>query len=269
MIDLDAYLHRIGYDGPRTPTLQTLRAIHVRHPDAMPFENLDPLLRRPVRLDAASLEQKLVRDGRGGYCYEHNLLLGHALTALGFPVTFLAARVLLNAPEGVIRPRSHAALLVDLDGRRYVADVGFGGQTLTAPLLLEPDVEQATPHGPFRLLCAGDEFVMQSKIKGEWTALYRFDLQPQQVPDYEVSSWYLCHHPDSRFRSALLAARTTPDRRYGLMNNVLTEHRPDGTSEPRTLTDAAELRRVLVETFGLTLPDAPELDATLARLTGV
>jgi N-hydroxyarylamine O-acetyltransferase len=206
-IDLNAYFQRIGYAGPRTPTLDTLRAIHARHPETIPFENLNPLFRWPVRLDAASLEQKLVRDGRGGYCFEHNLLLGHVLTALGFSVTFLAARVLWNAPEGAVRPRSHAALLVEIDGQRYVADVGFGGQTLTGPLRLELDVEQATPHEPFRLVRAGDEFVMLSKILGEWKTLYSFDLQPQHLPDYEVSSWYLCHHPDSHFLHGLMAAR--------------------------------------------------------------
>src|SRR5262249_15051302 len=86
-IDLNAYFDRIGYSGARTPTLDTLRAVVLRHTEAIPFENLDPLLRRPVRLDAASLQRKLVRDGRGGYCFEHNLLLRHALEGLGFAVT--------------------------------------------------------------------------------------------------------------------------------------------------------------------------------------
>src|SRR5262245_56084487 len=99
-IDLGAYLERIGYAGPRTATIETLRALHARHPDAIPFENLNPLLRWPVLLDAASLDKKLVRGGRGGYCFEHNLLFRHALTALGFRTTCLAARVLWNAPEG-------------------------------------------------------------------------------------------------------------------------------------------------------------------------
>src|SRR5262249_168864 len=120
VIDLDAYFRRIGYDGPRTPTLDVLRAIHARHPEAIPLENLNPFRRWPVRLDAASLEQKLVRDGRGGYCYEHNLLLGHVLSALAFRVTSLAARVLWNTPEGTIRPRSHSVLLVEIDNQRHV-----------------------------------------------------------------------------------------------------------------------------------------------------
>jgi N-hydroxyarylamine O-acetyltransferase len=266
-IDLDAYFQRIGYAGARTPTLDTLRALHVRHTEAIPFENLNPWLKRPVRLDAAALEQKLVRDGRGGYCFEQNLLLRHVLEALGFPVVGLAARVLWNAPEGAMPIRGHMLLRVDVEGKSHIADAGFGGQTLTGPLRLEPDTEQATPHEPFRLLRAGDEFVMQSKIRGTWKPLYRFDLQEQFLPDYEVTSWYLSNHPDSHFVNGLLAARPAPDRRYALRNNELAVHYLNGGSERRILTSAAELRETLEGPFRLTLPDAPELDAALARLT--
>lgn len=266
-IDLDAYFQRIGYTGERTPTLDTLRALHVRHPEAISFENLNPLLKWPVRLDAPSLEQKLVRDGRGGYCFEQNLLFGHVLRALGFPVTCLAARVLWNAPEGAITARSHMLLRVDLNERPYIADVGFGGQTLTGPLRLDPDTEQATPHEPFRLLRAGEEFVMQAKIGGTWKPLYRFDLQEQYLPDYEVSNWRLSNHPDSHFVKGLIAARPAPDRRYALRNNELTAHYMNGNTERRVLRSAAELRETLEGVFGLTLPEAPELDAALARLT--
>lgn len=267
IFDLDAYFRRIGYAGEHTPTPDTLRTLHVRHTEAIPFENLNPLLKWPVRLDTPSLEQKLVRDGRGGYCFEQNLLFGHVLKALGFSVTGLAARVLWNAPEGAITARGHMLLRVDLKEQPYIADVGFGGQTLTGPLRLEPDTEQTTPHEPFRLLQAGEDFVLQSKIGGTWKPLYRFDLQEQHLPDYEVTNWYLSNHPDSHFVNGLIAARPTPDRRYALRNNELTAHYLNGNTERRVLTSAAEMRETLEGVFGLTLPEAPELDAALARLT--
>ena len=165
-IDLDAYFRRIGYTGERRATLDTLRAIHVRHAETIAFENLNPLLKWPVLLDAASLEQKLVRAGRGGYCFEQNLLLSHVLNGLGFKVSGLAARVLWGAPEGAITPRGHMLLRVDIEGTSYMADVGFGVLTLTGPLLLEPDIEQATPHETFRLTRAGQDFIMQVKLGG-------------------------------------------------------------------------------------------------------
>ena len=268
VIDLDGYFRRIGYTGDRRAALDTLRAIHVRHPEAIALENLNPLLKWPVRLHAQSLQQKLVRAGRGGYCFEQNLLLNHVLTGLGFKVSGLAARVLWNAPEGTIPARGHMLLLIDLDGKRYVADVGFGVLTLTAPLLLEPDIEQATPHEPFRLIRAGQDFVMQAKLGETWKPLYRFDLQEQLLPDYEVTNWYLSNHPNSHFVNGLIAARAVSDARYALRNNELAVHHLNGNTERRVLVTAGELRAALEGTFRLTLPEALELDAVLGRLIG-
>jgi len=117
-LDLDAYFERIGYRGERTATLPTLQEIHRLHPAAIPFENLNPLLGLPVRLDLASIEAKLVRSRRGGYCFEHNLLLAEVLERLGFGVTRLAARVLWNQPEDARTARGHMLLAVAVDGRR-------------------------------------------------------------------------------------------------------------------------------------------------------
>ena len=266
-IDLDAYFQRIGYAGARTPTLETLRAIQLRHTETIAFENLNPLMRWPVRLDIESLQQKLVRDGRGGYCYEQNLLFSHVLKALGFQVTGLAARVLWNEPDAAITPRSHMLLYVELHEKPYIADVGFGILTPTGPLRLEPDIEQATPHEPFRLIRAGQEFVMQAKIRGDWKTLYRFDIQEQLLPDYEVSNWYVSTHPDSLFVTGLMAARPAKDCRYALRNNELAVHHLDGSTERRILTNVVEMRGILENAFCITLPDVPELDAGLARLT--
>lgn len=268
-IDLDAYFERIGYTGERTPTLATLRAIHARHPQAIAFENLDPLLGRPVPLDARSLEQKLIRNGRGGYCFEQNLLFSHVLESIGFHVTGLKARVLWNsgnASEYENPPRSHMLMRVDLDGQVYIADVGFGGQTLTGPLRLEPDIEQVTPHEPFRFVKVGDDFVLQSKIRSGWTALYLFDLQEQFLADYEVSNYYVSTHPSSLFTQTLFIARPDVDRRYTLFGSELKVHHLNGRTERRVIESVAELREALAGAFRLTLRETPELDAVLARV---
>ena len=267
-LDVDAYLERIGYTGPRTVSLDTLDAMHLHHPQAIPFENLNPLLRWPVRLDAASLQQKLVRDGRGGYCYEHNLFFSHVLRQLGFRVKWLAARVMWNVPEGIVRPRSHMLLLIDLDNRRYVADVGFGGLTLTAPLRLEADIEQSTPHELFRLIASGDGFVMQAKCGDSWRSLYAFDLQEQVLSDYELVNWYLCNNPASHFVTGLVAARPDRECRYALRGTELTVHHVNGGTERRLLTSSEEVRASLEQMFHLTLPESPELETALQRMFG-
>lgn len=265
-IDLDAYLRKIEYSGPRTPTLQTLRALHAAHPAAIAFENVDPFLRRPVRLDPDALQTKLVHGGRGGWCFEHNLLFRYALEALGFNVRGLAARVLWNVPEGVTTARGHMLLCVESDGRSWIADVGFGGLTLTAPLDLHSEGPQPTPHEPFRLLKAGEHFVLQAEVSGAWKPLYRFTLEEQLLPDYELTNWYLGNHPNSHFLRSVMVARTAADVRYTLLNNRLSLHRVGAEPERRTLAGPSELVGVLRETFLLRLPESPELSAALAPL---
>jgi N-hydroxyarylamine O-acetyltransferase len=264
--DLSAYLARIGYDGPRTPTLETLRAIQFLHPQAIPFENLNPLLGMPVRLDIESLQEKLVRSRRGGYCFEHNTLLSHALRALGFRLGHLGGRVVWNRPDpSVTPPRSHMILRVELPEGIHIADVGFG-MSATAPLRLEPEIEQATPHETFRLLRSGDWFTLQCRLKGEWASFYRFDLTGQEPIDYEVANYYVSTWPTSHFVNALMAARAMRDGRCGLRNNRLSIHRMDGSGEQRTLSSAAEVSGALREFFGIAVPDEAAFAARLAQL---
>jgi N-hydroxyarylamine O-acetyltransferase len=267
--DLAAYLARIGYTGTPTPTLDTLRGIQAGHTHAIAFENLSPWLRQPVPLDLPALIAKLVRGGRGGYCFEQNLLLRAMLLALGFEVTALAARVRWNRPAGVQVPRTHMLLRVVVDGQPYLVDAGFGGLTLTTPLLLAPGLEQPTPHEPCRLVADGDTYHLQALLGQEWQALYSFDLQEQQVPDYDVTSWYLSNHPESHFVTTLIAARPDAGRRSTLRNNVFAIQHCDGRREQRTLTTVAELRAILEGVFLLALPDSPELELALARVAAI
>ena len=263
--DLDSYFARIGYDGPSAPTLETLRAIQLLHAQAIPFENLDPLLGRTPRLDVDSLQRKLVRSARGGYCFEQNALFAHALRALGFRVTGLAGRVVWNRPDDTPPPRSHMILRVEIDGIAWLADVGFG-LSPTGPLLFEPELEQQTPHEPFRLTKDGDVFTLQAKLLGKWQSFYRFDLQPQEAIDYEVANHYVSTWPSSHFVTSLIAARAAPDRRYGLRGNQLSIRPLTGEGEQRALGSAAEIRAVLGDLFGIDVPDVALFDTTIARL---
>lgn len=206
-IDLHTYLERIGVRTPVAPDLQTLRAIIAAHVATIPFENLDPFLGVSPALDIASVQSKLVRYHRGGYCFEQNRLLSDVLRAIGFHVTDLAARVLWGQPEDAITARTHMLLRVEADGKSWLADVGFGGNTPTGPLELVPDIEQATPHEPFRLISRDDsDWRLQLFAVDAWQTLYRFDLQPQFPADYRIGNYWTSTNPDSHFV-------TGPDRR--------------------------------------------------------
>jgi len=265
-VDLDAYFKRIGYGGARDASLGALKELHYLHPQAIPFENLDPLLGRPVRLDPASLQEKLVEGGRGGYCFEHNTLFANVLRQLGFTVQEATARVRWSVPPGVKTPRTHCLLFVDAEGEKYLVDVGFGGNVLTAPLKLNSRDEQATPHETFRLKQEGDRVVEEAKINGAWAQLYAFDFADTHPIDYEMGNWFTSAHPNSIFVNGLLGARAEPDKRYALMNNQLSTHTLNGGTKKATLGSASEMRDALTDLFKLRLDQLEGLDPALTKL---
>jgi N-hydroxyarylamine O-acetyltransferase len=254
--ELSAYFARIGYSGPPDATLPILHGIVTGHAAAIPFENLDVLLGRGVRLDIGSILDKLVQRGRGGYCFEQNALLLHVLQALGFDVTGLAARVLWNRPEGDPTARTHMLLRVVLPEGDFLADVGFGGLTLTCPLRLDVGPEQPTPHEPHRLVAAGDEIELHARLDSRWVPLYRFSLLPQLPTDYEMANWFTSTCPNTLFTANLMCARPEPDRRYALLNRNFTVRHRDGRVERHTLADSAKLHEVLTRDFGVKVPRA-------------
>jgi N-hydroxyarylamine O-acetyltransferase len=266
VVDLEAYFARIGYSGPTAPSLATLRALHALHPSAIAFENLDPLLRRPVRLDLPSLQKKLIAEKRGGYCFEQNGLFASVLSALAFKVTTLSARVYFGRMAEHTR-RSHMLLKVELGEGDYIADVGFGGQGPSAPLRLDNEEEQATPHGAFRVARSGEHFELRADTDGEWKTLYRFSLEEESPEDHEMANWYVSTHPDSDFMSHLLVSRLPPGRRLGLFNNQFSVRYGNGHVERREINSVEELAAVLETEFAIALPGPrEELLQALARV---
>lgn len=262
-VSLNAYFDRIGFAGSIAPTLATLELIHALHPAAIPFENLNPLIGLPVSLDLASIERKLLGEGRGGYCFEHNLLLMAVLRELDFTVRGLAARVVWSDPTAIDRPPTHMLLAVDIGGASYIADVGFGGLTLTAPLKLKPEVEQPTPHETFRLSGGEPDWTLEARVDGEWKPLYVFDAIEHSPDYYEAPNQWLSTDPQSPFRKELRVALSPAGKRLALRNNRFSTHVAGEPSQVRRLTSVAELREVLSSAFGIQLPPAELLDPRL------
>ena len=266
--DLATWAKRIGLSGRRQPDLATLRAIVSAQGMTIPFENLDVLLGRMPRLDPESLQRKLVTERRGGYCFELNSLLYAALTAIGFQVTRLIARVIVGLDADSPRPATHMVLRVDLPEGPFLADVGFGNLTPTAPLRLEPDIEQATPHEPMRLVPAGADLVLQAKLGEAWKNIYRLAPEPKLPIDFEVANWFTATHPASPFVSNAVASRPGPGgTRITVFNGRLTIRRPGAETERRMFDDEEDWLVSLAGLFGLPLPaeDVRETLAVLAR----
>jgi len=264
---LDLYRQRIGHTGDCAPTLETLAALQAAHIATIAFENLTPLLGLEVNLDEQALLDKLVHDRRGGYCFEQNLLFLRVLRALGFQARGLAGRVRWNlADDAPPTPRTHMLVLVTLDEGEHVVDVGFGGLNPTAPLRLQADVVQPTPHEPFRLLRDGEDFIVQALSADEWKTLYRFDLSPHLEVDYRLTSWYLSHCPASLFVNDLMVARTLPDIRYTLLNGRYSEQPTEGEKRTRLVAHVGELVELLEGPFGLRVRHLPGLVERLGRV---
>jgi N-hydroxyarylamine O-acetyltransferase len=260
VIDLDSYLQRIGYAGPREATLDVLKAICALHPASIVFENIDPLLGTTPMLALPAVQTKLLVQRRGGYCYEQNLLLQAALTALGMQVTGLVARVVwMQPPNAPRRPRSHMLLKVDLpgnDGGPFIADAGFGGHLLSMPLKIEPGVPQRSAHGVMRVALDAGVYGVETQLPAGWATLYFFTLDALQPADYEPLNWFTATHPGSLFRHNLLMERVTPEMRASLFNDRLVLHRPASPPLLHRIATQTEFEQALTERFGLQLPHA-------------
>ncbi|ASE84683.1 TPA: N-hydroxyarylamine O-acetyltransferase [Citrobacter koseri] len=253
---LTAYFARINWSGAAEANLDTLRALHLQHNSTIPFENLDVLLPREIQLDDLSLEEKLLTARRGGYCFEQNGLFERALRETGFTVRSLLGRVVLTNPTS-LPPRTHRLLLVELQGEPWIADVGFGGQTLTAPIRLQAECEQQTPHGKYRLRQEGNNWILQFRHHDHWQSMYCFDLGVQQQSDYVMGNFWSAHWPQSHFRHHLLMCRHLPDGGKLTLTNFHFTHYQEGHAiEQRNVPDVASLYALLQEQFGLGVDDA-------------
>lgn len=256
---LSDYLARIGVSGPVRPDLATLRTIHAAHVRVIPFESLNPFLGQGVSLDLDEVQAKLVDSRRGGYCFEHNLLLKAALESIGFAVTGLGGRVRWrSSPDAPLGPREHMILRVDLPEGPWLADAGFGACLLDAPLPLRAGDEHPTAMGRFRLTEADGLWSLQAMQPGGWRTAYVFDLVPQLQADHELGNWYASTSPIPPFQHVLIVERLAAGRRHKLVNyRYVVEAREGEVLEEREL-DSAAFGQVLDEVFGITPPVAAD-----------
>lgn len=260
MIDLAAYLGRIGLSEEKLgPDLASLEALHLAHLDAIPFENVDVRLRRPIRLDSESLHAKLVARRRGGYCFEHNTLFAAALSAIGFRVDTLEARVRPAEAKAPL-PRTHMTLRVRLAKSDYLADVGFGASGPLLPVPLDGETSRQTS-GDFAVQPErGDALVLRRRPgSGPWQDLYAFTLAPALPVDFEVASHYTSTYPSSAFVNTLTVQRNRPSARHVLRGRTYSVFADQEETVREISPD--ELPGLLRETFGLDLTDEEALEA--------
>jgi len=270
-MDLDRYLARIGLAAAPEASPEGVAALQSAHRLAIGFENLDAMLRRPIRIDAASVFDKLVTHGRGGYCFEQNRLFSNVLTALGVPNRPLLARVRLGQPEGAQPPRTHVCLLASIAGSPWLADAGFGGSNL-APLPLLDGAEALTADGArHRLRRTGErgsfsgEWLLEragpatatdgrAAPHADWQDQYTFDLSEVVADDLEQANHWTSTRPDTRFTTLHVASIPLATGFASMVDRDLTVHGAEGTQR-REIADVADYTRTLREVFRIALSE--------------
>lgn len=252
-MDLDAYLARLGVARPEAPTAEALRQLHVAHLGAFPFHNLTIQRRGAVTVDVDSIARRFLEPGGGGYCFEQNTLFGAALRGLGFTVTTLLGRV--GPPDR--RSLNHMLLRVDVDGRPWLADVGFGGEGPLEPIPLE-DGARVTQDGiDFALRRDAHHWTLWMHWDGNSEEHYEFSGAPYTAGDVEMANYFTSTHPDSIFRKTLTIQRVTPEERLILRPKVMTRYRNGVRTD--TPIEPAQVRSFARELFGIDLGDEPLL----------
>jgi N-hydroxyarylamine O-acetyltransferase len=248
-MDVNAYLKRINYDGPRDVSSDTLRRLHLANLQNVPFENLSIHNSEPIVLDDEALFAKIVARRRGGFCYEANGLFAALLRALGFDVTMLSAEVARG--DGQFSPPfDHMALLVKLD-ERWLADVGFG-ESFLEPLLLDTTNEQTQGGESFRIVAEDPYRVVLGRKDSQWKQTYRFTLDAHGFGDYEARCRFHQTSPESHFTQNRICSRATPEGRITLSGMRFITTTKHGREE-RLLATAQEYEEVLRDQFGITM----------------
>ena len=265
-LDLGAYCRRIGFAGTTAPTRECLERLILDHASAIPFENIEVLARRVPRLDLAGLQDKMIRQRRGGYCFEQNTLFRAVLQAIGFDVQPMEARIRSGVAADVVTARTHLATRVVLDGVDHMVDVGCGTVAPLAPLVLASREQQAAGSGFYRFVDVGDELLLQTLAASDWTDCYQLQPGAPHAVDCEAGNWFVATHPKSMLGHNLLMGRAIAGGRLRLFNRRLSTFRPQAAAPvEQELRTRAEFADVLADGFALDVA-AADLDAVMAAL---
>lgn len=244
------YLKKIGFNGEFSPTLETLQELLSLHVQNIPFGNLAPFLGDEVLLDPQVIADKLLDQGREGYCLEQSTLTKIVLNELGFETFNLLGRVYYQNMKVEMAPtRTHLVTIVKIDGTMYLYDPGFGGMTPAGVISLnEVNAVQQTPLEKFRLIDVKDtdipefaltemKFMLQAYVKEMWLNVYAFN--PEQAvaeSDLILANWYVSTSPKSVFTQNLMLSIIKNNERTSLNNNVLRTHGKLGSTKKELIT---------------------------------
>jgi len=244
---LQNYISGFGLTIPSSLNISFVKVLKASHVARYSFNSLAVVMGEDISLDLEDISQKIVQNGLGGYCFEHNKLTFELLKSLGYDVQLIMARVLNNKENDV--PRTHRLTLLNHQGNNYVIDTGFGGNCPITPLLLQPDLLQKAGHDVYRIIAKQNgEYDLQILKQGDYYTMYRFDLAVYTDADCLVGNFYSSKYPTAGFVNNLMVGLKNADHTIFLMNYELIERR-QGESQQRVLSSPQALHQVLTDIF--------------------
>lgn len=257
-MDIEHYLQRINYQGPRTSTIETLRSLQRAHLLAVPFENISIHIGEPIVLQDEALYNKIVERRRGGFCYELNGLFSALLRTLGFNVTKLSLRLAQGEGETLYSPEfEHMALMVSLEDP-WLVDVGYGGK-LMEPLLLNSRDVQVQCGYTFRITSEGEDFFLSERTdEDQWKPRSRFSLQPRQYADFVERCHFQQTDPESHFIKGRFCRQETPEKWMILHETEFIEIEPNGDRHEQTVANQEIFGLLMHKHFGIVVENRQE-----------
>lgn len=264
---LNGYLEKIKWSGSTSADLDTLKRIIYLHPQFFPFETINPFSGQSVPIDIENIYSKMVKNQRGGYCFEQNILMKIVLEEIGFKTTTLGARVVMNQPPDSLTRRSHMCLLVHLENKDYLVDLGFGGRALNGPIELTPGLIQDTPIDKYRIIeHEKEEFLLQVLVKTKWRSIYRFDLLPQAAVDLEMYNWYTATNPNSGLVKGLTIVKTNEnDDRLTLNNNTFSFYENNNLRKDTVFKTSREILDCIKNEFKIVVENEKALEEAINK----
>ena len=200
------YLSTLGQDS--VDGLDGIKALMNKHLTTFPFSSVAVQLGRDVSLDIDDIYKKVVKDRKGGYCFEHNKLFYEVLKQLGFDVTPYLARVVNN--QDITPPKTHRITMLNYEGERYLIDVGFGFMSANVPVKFGGDYTESHMSRLYRIEESGDGFFRYQFLKdNDHYTMYKFDLNPCYEGDFELGNFYSYKHPKAAFVNNLVLSMIT------------------------------------------------------------
>ena len=252
------YLAKIHFSGAARPDFATLCQLQRQHLFYIPYENLDILNGTPLSLEPEHLFEKIILHQRGGYCFELQGLYKELLESIGFSVCQYAGRF-MNSPD-IIQMRRHRILVVTLNGKRYLTDIGVRGESPRVPMELTEGLEQGDGISFYRF--RRDAFfgwvLMQKEMGKPWQDMYGFTEESQLDIDYIMPSFFCEQHPDSTFNKFMKISIFTPDSNLTIVDGVFKVYRQAKVCQRLVLQDNQAVRQILEREFSILPPESYE-----------